>query len=279
MIMAYNVGDAIVLDGIESVIVFDNGSEAEWGRYLCVDKNHDLVWYFAESDFAEEFDSNNQCQNLEAKYGYEWGFYEEQLPFASNSSNHVIGKGLETTNVIISNKDTTTTDTGGWFLLWDKVEEFRQEYSDKWFVPSIEELAEIYHQQNYLSNLSVSHSSAYWSSSEANSSSVYAGDFMYMYPPSPDILRSMVLKYQHFYRTRLCRYTTDSELDLLSKKTLQISTSTPEANIYYTTDNSTPTSSSNLYTNTFQANIGTTIKAIGIKEGYIDSDIAEFTVS
>ena len=72
---------------------------------------------------------------------------------------------------------------------------------------------------------------------------------------------------------------SDPIINTLASKTLQISTSTPEANIYYTTDNSTPTSSSNLYTNTFQANIGTTIKAIGIKEGYLDSDIAEFTVS
>ena len=275
MIMAYNVGDTVVLDGIESVIVYDAGSEQEWGRYLCADKNHDLVWYFKGDDYV----NSDDCHTLPGTYGYEWGFYREQLPFASNPSNHIIGKGLETTNVIISNKDTTSTVIEGWYLLWDKVVEFRQLYSDKWFVPAVEELAEIYHQQNHLSNLSVRSSSTYWSSSEANSSSIYAGDFMYTYPPSPDVLRSMVLKYHHFYRTRLCRYTTDSELDLISKKNLQISSSTPEANIYYTTDNSTPTSNSNLYTSTFTANTGTTIKAIGIKEGYLDSDIAEFTVS
>lgn len=75
------------------------------------------------------------------------------------------------------------------------------------------------------------------------------------------------------------KYLTCNLIYLPSSKTLQISTITPEANIYYTTDNSTPTSNSNPYTNTFTANIGTTIKAIGIKEGYLDSDIAEFTVS
>lgn len=75
------------------------------------------------------------------------------------------------------------------------------------------------------------------------------------------------------------KYLTCNLIYKVSSKTLQISTSTPEANIYYTTDNSTPTSNSNFYTNTFTADIGTTIKAIGIKEGYLDSDIAEFTVS
>ena len=81
----------------------------------------------------------------------------------------------------------------------------------------------------------------------------------------------------YYWNTR--HFTINLTVTPLPSKTLQISTSTPEANIYYTTDNSTPTSSSNLYTSTFTADIGTTIKAIGIKEGYIDSDIAEFTVS
>ena len=39
-ILAYSVGDTVTLDGIESLIVYDAGSEQSWGRYLCVDKNH-----------------------------------------------------------------------------------------------------------------------------------------------------------------------------------------------------------------------------------------------
>ena len=261
MIMAYNVGDTVVLDGIESVIVYDAGSEQEWGRYLCADKNHDLVWYFKGDDYV----NSDDCHTLPGTYGYEWGFYREQLPFASNPSNHIIGKGLETTNVIISNKDTTSTVIEGWYLLWDKVEEFRQEHSDNWFVPSSNELKEVYNQKSLLLNLSLSTNPYYWSSSEASSIGAYMVHFT-----SGNI--GTIVKSAQEGRTRLCRYLSE-------KKTLQISTSTPEANIYYTTDNSTPTSNSNLYTNTFQANIGTTIKAIGIKEGYIDSDIAEFTVS
>ena len=28
--MAHNVGDTVTLDGIECLIIYDNGSEAEW---------------------------------------------------------------------------------------------------------------------------------------------------------------------------------------------------------------------------------------------------------
>lgn len=59
---------------------------------------------------------------------------------------------------------------------------------------------------------------------------------------------------------------------------IQITCSTPDSQIYYTTDGNTPTSSSNLYSTSFTANPGTTIKAIGIKEGMLDSDIATFSL-
>lgn len=68
-----SVGDTVVLDGIESVIIYDNGSEADWGRYIVVDKNHDLSYYIYGSDYVNEKDTENACINLEAQYGYEWG--------------------------------------------------------------------------------------------------------------------------------------------------------------------------------------------------------------
>ena len=49
--MAYNVGDVVTLDGIPCVIVYKADTEQSWGQYLCVDKNHDLVWYISENDF------------------------------------------------------------------------------------------------------------------------------------------------------------------------------------------------------------------------------------
>ncbi len=63
-------------------------------------------------------------------------------------------------------------------------------------------------------------------------------------------------------------------------KSVTISTSTEGDNIYYTTDGSNPTSSSNLYSSAISVSSSQTIKAIGIKDGIEDSDIAsaEYTI-
>lgn len=267
--MAYNVGDTVVLDGIESVIVYDAGSEQSWGRYLCVDKNHDLVWYFAGSDFVDRYSSSDGCINLEAKYGYEWGTYRT----VTNITSQVIGKGLSNTNSLISMNPQPWSE--GWFVLWDKVEEFRANHSNDWFVPTVGELQKVYDQKSYLNNLSDGYSgaSAYWSSSEGTES-YYVGAFMLRF--SDNSLREQS-KYSPSIRARLCRYTTNKELD--SIKRIQITTSTSQASIYYTTDNSTPNSNSNLYTDIFTVNNDIIIKAIGKKEGWDDSDVAELDVS
>ena len=267
--MPYRVGDTVVLDGIESVIIYDNGSEADWGRYIVVDKNHDLSYYIYGSDYVNEKDTENACINLEAQYGYEWGGYETDLGMTS-SSYQEIGKGLSNTNTLISKN--LQPNTSGWKVLWDMVEQFRSSHSDDWFVPSLQELNQVYSQRSYLENLSMYSSSTYpyyWTSSESNLNYAYRGVFG---GGAPDYGS----KYSHIQRSRLCRYTTGRELDLLKK--IQITSTTDQASIYYTIDNSTPTSNSTLYNNTFQVETGTTIKAIGIKEGYIDSDIATLTV-
>ena len=56
--------------------------------------------------------------------------------------------------------------------------------------------------------------------------------------------------------------------------TIKISCKTPEAEIKYTTDNSEPSESSNLYTKEFEIEPPATIKARAFKEGYEPSDIA-----
>ena len=417
MIMAYNVGDTVVLDGIESLIIYDAGSEQSWGRYLCADKNHDISYYLTGSDYKDESEPGYVI-NSANKYGYEWGGYGAKIGITSES----IGSGLSNTNSLIGMN--LQPNTAGWFVIWDKVNEFRSGRSDKWFAPSKDELNLIYENRGSLSGLTTIDRDIlnpyYWSSSESSASAAHmqrlnTGD------------QRAAIKYTHYLRVRLCRYTTDSELssteititdsknntivfrgystgtsdgklndgesltlnyqnnlllpitasssclntkwgifvseqdswdvsyggsvpedivgtcvgvvdssqiinlnlnDFIGKKVvwgflsdpnnalsvgtqkpfnqldstgnvidggelagsfvpslidgsinIQITCTTPGASIYYTIDNSTPTSNSNLYTSTFQANIGTTIKAIGIKEGYIDSDIAEFTVS
>ena len=56
-----------------------------------------------------------------------------------------------------------------------------------------------------------------------------------------------------------------------------LSVATAGADIYYTTDGSTPTTSSTKYTNKVTINATTTIKAIAVKEGYIDSEVSSKT--
>lgn len=242
MYMAYNVGDEVVLDGIPCVIVYKADTEQSWGQYLCVDRNHDLSYYVDETV-------------------YEWGGYNQTTGITSQE----IGAGLSNTNSLI-NLNLQPYNEGNQ-ILWDLVKEFRQEYSNKWFVPSRKEL-------NYLNNSNIilpTYLCFYCSSTEEDATEIY---FLELNGGVPNILSNTKVK--NDFKVRLYRYTTDSELN--SKK-VQISTSTPQSQIYYTLNNSTPTTSSTLYTDIFQVESGTTIKAIGVKEGYLNSDVAEFVVN
>ncbi|EKD46754.1 MAG: hypothetical protein ACD_67C00079G0001 [uncultured bacterium] len=63
----------------------------------------------------------------------------------------------------------------------------------------------------------------------------------------------------------------------LDTKTVTISTATSGATIHYTTDGSTPTSGSPLYTEPITISSSQTIKAVAIKSGLADSDIVTET--
>ena len=200
--MAHNVGDTVTLDGVECLIIYDNKTEDEWGRYIVADKNHDLIWYFAGSDYEDESESNNVI-NTENKYGYEWGgsydittgFTDTDLRTGLTNTNSLIGMNLQ-------------SQTTGWYVVWDKVSEFRSGKSDKWFVPSMSELNLIYENRNNLSGLTTNSdlNSYYWSSSGYTSN--------YAWCQSLDSgVQTRDSKYSHYLRVRLCRYTTDAELD------------------------------------------------------------------
>lgn len=60
---------------------------------------------------------------------------------------------------------------------------------------------------------------------------------------------------------------------------IQISCDTSDAQIYYTIDNTEPNSSKTLYTSSFEINNTGNIKAIGVKKGYIDSNISTFEIT
>jgi len=66
-----------------------------------------------------------------------------------------------------------------------------------------------------------------------------------------------------------------------SSQQMTLSCSTSSAEIRYTTNESTPTSSSTLYTGPFTVSSSCTVKACGFKSGYTDSDVASasFTIN
>ena len=183
-------------DGIESVCIYSSPIPQSWGQHIFVDKNHDLSYYITGSDYVNEKNENEyegDCINLEAKYGYEWGGYGTSTSITSQS----IGDGLSNTNSLISKN--LQPNTSGWRVLWDMVEEFRNSHSNDWFVPSLNELKEVYNQRSYLENLSTSTNPYYWTSSERVERNLDASSVVF------DDGRIVGLhKYYRFIRSRLC---------------------------------------------------------------------------
>ena len=66
------------------------------------------------------------------------------------------------------------------------------------------------------------------------------------------------------------------EKTVSTKDTINISCTTPGASIYYTLDDSEPSISSTLYEGSFSVLHDCTIKAIAIKTGMNNSDIASY---
>ena len=183
------VGDEIVKDDINSVCIYDAGSEQDWGRYIFVDKNHDLCYYIDGNDYVNSTEYNI----FPGTYGYEWGGYRTTTGITSLE----IGDGLSNTNSLIALN--LQPDTSGWRVLWDMVSQFRSAHSDDWFVPTSNELVEVYNKISYLENLSISAYYNYWTSSE------YINIYAYDGRPSGDHI-SHGSKNLHFTRSRLCFY-------------------------------------------------------------------------
>lgn len=267
----YSVGDTVSLDGIECLIVYAAETKQDWGRYVLVDKNHDLCWYFDGTDYQDESESHDVINNAN-KYGYEWGGYETSTGIAGLS----IGSGLANTNSLIGMNLQPSTD--GWFVLWNKVNEFRSSRSSKWFVPSMDELDLVYENRDNLSGLTTINNNSipyslpyYWSSSESSSTGAWVKNFDSSY----FLNRS---KYNHWFRTRLCRYATDADLNPSQTTPIEITCETEGADIRYTLDGSDPTEESTLYSGQFEVTPPVTIKARGYKEGMLASDVASYEV-
>ena len=183
----YSIGDEVIKDGVTSVCVYVADVRQDWGQMLFVDKSHDLSYYITGSDYVNSNDYNTSP----GTFGYEWGGYNQNV----GGTSQAIGTGLSNTNILISKN--LTPNTPGWRVLWDMVEEFRSTHSNDWFVPSLNELSEVYKQRSYLENLSTNTNYYYWTSSEYGSNRAY-----YVYFTGGN--SSYNTKYNHNLRFRLC---------------------------------------------------------------------------
>ena len=242
--MAYNVGDVVTLDGIESVIIYDAGSEQEWGRYIVTDRFYNLSHY---------------TQNSDNFYNLHW------LSFFSVTgiTSQEIGDGLSNTNQILSLETSTENNT-----LTYNLNLFRSQHSDKWFVPSAGELQELITNSDTLYNLYQSNTYYNYedicSSTEIDSNSIYKAVIPYK---DISVYGNKIIYNMTSNIYRLCRYTTDEELS----KTIQITTTTPDSQIQYTINDTI-----SIYSSPFKLTANQEIKAIAKKEGYIDSDETDF---
>ena len=181
----YITGETYTFDGIEVYCLLGT---ADTDHPLFVDKNHDLSYYVNSSDWVDSKDYNTSP----GTYGYEWGGYGTTV----NIKDTNVGSGLSNTNSLIEMN--LQPRESGWYVIWDKIKEFRQDHSDQWFLPSKDELNLIYEARSNLSNLSTSSYPYYWSSSE------YSSDYTWYQAFSTGSQHFTSFKYFHDTRSRLC---------------------------------------------------------------------------
>ena len=173
-------GDTVILDGIECLCIA-TGVTIQGSNLtrIAIDKNHDLGYY----QKYVGMNINNVVINSISTW--RWGGYGTAL---GNTSQEV-GYGLQNTinclanTVNYTNGTSTGTSSTGYPWLWQGVNDFRSSHSDKWFVPSINEL--LNYARAYRNILGFdeegttggSSLDVYWSSSENTKNNVYAFRF------------------------------------------------------------------------------------------------------
>ena len=115
-----SVGDICIIDGIETVCF-----RTETSYKLFVDRNHDLIYYFDGNDYSS--------QELPENLAYEWGGYGIETGIQDTD----IGAGLSNTDSLI---EMNLSANDGREVVWNKIKEFREAHSDRWFLPSYNEI-------------------------------------------------------------------------------------------------------------------------------------------
>ena len=133
-----SAGDTVILDGIECLCVATGvtiqGSDL---TRIAVDKNYDLGYY------QKYVGVNINGVIIDTINTWIWGGYGTKL----GNTSQGVGYGLQNTINCLANKvvytNGTKTSTEGNYnrpFLWIGVNDFRSSHSDKWFVPSANEL-------------------------------------------------------------------------------------------------------------------------------------------
>ncbi|MGN0517099.1 MAG: chitobiase/beta-hexosaminidase C-terminal domain-containing protein [Acutalibacteraceae bacterium] len=131
---------------------------------------------------------------------------------------------------------------------------------------------------SYTSQYSALYGMWQWSSTSSISGISGNVDVDVAYKDYPTIIKSKGLN--GFSATTPTAATpTISSSNTTGGKNVTIACSTSGATIYYTTDGSTPTTSSTKYSSAFKVTSSTTVKAIAVASGYNNSSVASSTIS
>ena len=189
-----DIGDEITKNNIPSVCIYSSETSLSWGHYLWADKNHDLIYYFANTDYCNERESSSII-NTSYKYGYEWGGYNTDCGL-QDIQYRQLGKGESNSNSLISRNPPAYNS--GWYTVWNRLSSFRSSRSNDWFVPSSQEASCMANSSGLMNNISHSTSQYYWSSSEIPYD--YIAYFVNMNSGAWDYY----IKLYRYLRVRLC---------------------------------------------------------------------------
>ena len=168
----YQVGDTIILDNIECVIIAaDIYIENSNYQNIAIDKHYDLSYYFPE---IKIFHYNDPwSEGIEETGPFKWGLYGENLFNSQEERKDCLrlGQGFKNTNIYLKKANSVREkplpgDKG--LFLYSYISKFRHKFGKNWFLPSAEELLAVpYRELSFEGNTGAySSSDDFWSSSE-----------------------------------------------------------------------------------------------------------------
>ena len=168
----YQIGDTIILDNIECVIIaVDVYIEGSDYQNIAIDKNYDLSHYFPEIETFHY--SDPWGEGIEETGPFKWGLYGENL-FNSREEREDclrLGQGFKNTYKYLKEasniREKLLPGDRGLFL-YSYLSKFRHKFGKNWFLPSVGELMAVpYHELSFEGSTGAySSSDGFWSSSE-----------------------------------------------------------------------------------------------------------------